>query len=134
MATRLLDNIYWDINFPPRKRAVTQIPNGGQMAISKDQWRQVVLPARNFTLIYPVGRYGRHEITVPYGTDEQAITTEDILTTIYEFYQEPFPLVDINRFGYEEPPYSQGDALDDLHHLQGLLKTAPDTYYLQLSS
>ena len=80
----LLRNIKWSVSEKPTPDLV------------KD-WTQVVLPGEDFKIIYPVGVPDPEEddlfqlvdLEIPYQAEGQPVTIVDLLTTIYEFYQEP---------------------------------------------
>lgn len=122
----LLDNIDWSIRTRPTPNLV-------------DDWTQVILPGRDFTIIYKIpipdpetgdDAYQLVDMQVPYAAEGQPVTIADLLTSIYEFYQEP---LDKKDPFYEPPQFTKrGDSMGDEHQFVGLEEVAPNTYNLEL--
>lgn len=97
MATHtLLDNITWNMEFPPRQDAQLVVRDETR-PIGLQVWKGVVFSPDNFTIIYPMAPYDEETVTINYETDGQAVSLLDLLTSIYEFYQEPLSQGDLNK-------------------------------------
>lgn len=142
MATQqnlgILENINWGIDRSPRLAKIQTAPGFIRNPQDKD-WRQVVLPSTSFTIIYPFARYDEIEQVIPYDTEGQPVTLLDLLTTIYEFYQEIIPPNELATLIQEDPEiYSDVvkriDAMYSLTFFEGLRSVGNNTYRLSLGS
>lgn len=129
----LLNEISWEIYEGPLDNA-TIFRGNDFIPLTEHQWQQVVLPGRDFRIIYPVTRYYEHTMTVVYEAQGQPVTTLDLLTSIYEFYQELLSDEDIINFELEDDAVTRLDGLDNLISFEGLTETSPNTYRLNLAS
>ncbi len=115
-------DISWNMEFPPRENAEfydeEDIENEGR-PLTLREWQRVVLPGRNFTIVYNLTPYREERARILYETDGQPVTLLDLLTSIYEFYQEPLSQQEVARYkqegyipeDYDEPINKRIDAL-----------------------
>lgn len=107
------------------------------------EWENIVLPGRDFTIIYKItvpptpedeeeigAEYSLADFPVLYQAEEQPIAVADLLTSIYEFYQEP--LLKTDPFYKAIKVTKRGQALFDEALFAGLEEVSPDTYAIQL--
>lgn len=96
MATQeIITDIYWNMEFPPRQKAQI-VRDEDARPVGLDRWKAVVMIGDNFNIIYPMTPYDEETMTVPYEAEGQPVTLLDLLTTIYDFYQEPLLQQDPN--------------------------------------
>lgn len=122
----LIQELEWNIRVPPTA------------ALTPD-WERVVLPGRNFTIIYKIAipdpetgddAYQLADMAVPYEADGQPVTVADLLSTIYDFYQEP---LDKNDPFYNPPEFERrNNPLGDEVELVSFEQVAPDKYEIGL--
>lgn len=136
MAEAALSDFDWDISVPPRE-GVKWIPKGKLADLSEFHWRGPYFGNKNFTITYPFGRYSEFDPIIPYDAEGKGISIEDMLTTIYEYYQEPIPPQELKMFreeGYEEPFNKRIDVMNNLVRFEGLTEIAPRDFVLNLGS
>ena len=140
MAAPLLTNLGWAIN-QPVERAKVAVGLTDSRSIRPEEWQQVILPGRNFSIMYPFGYQANYNINIPYDTEGQPITLLDLLSTIYDFYQES---VDIDEFGQvrdvNDKTYKKWDvvtrayAMRNLRYFESLTPLGNDVYRLNLAT
>lgn len=133
-----LPNLSWGIDFSPRRAKINVAPGFIRNPQDAD-WQQEILPGRNFSIIYPFARYEEINPTIPYEAEGQPVTLLDLLSTIYDFYQEPIPQNELNILIQEDPEiYSDAvkrlDAMFSLTFFEGLESVGNDVYRLKLGS
>ena len=135
MEKVILEDIYWDITLPPRQEA--RIIDIVILPIEEDTWRRVILPGNNFTIIYPLGIDYDISPIVPYEAEGTPVTLEDLLTTIYEYYQElilPDELRELTEdANYTKPFNHRYDAIKD-DWFRSLEQVSPNVYKLNLGN
>ena len=106
----LLDGIMWRVYEPIEEADL----HHGYNEIA---WDEVILPADNFIIEYLIvslnpddeeGAEVEKFLSIPYETDGQPVTVRDLMTTIYNFYQEP---VDPKDGPYGEEVVTKGDTI-----------------------
>lgn len=102
--------------------------------LSDELKNKIVLPGRNFSIIYPASRYGEKEIREYYNTGGQPLTTNDLLYTIYTFYQRPVTEEEIQKWDFPEDAETLAEAMEALVFFEGLDQISPDVYLLRLGS
>ena len=139
MEVPLLDNILWSINQPYMEaKIITE--QGDVRPITNQEWQQVILPGRNFTIVYPFAGYHELDQTIPYDAEGQPVTLLDLLATIYEFYQEPIPQGELTQLIKEEPAIYKANfnkrlaAMIRKVNLESLDRLGKDLYGLNLRS
>ena len=122
----LIENLGWNVRQEPTEE------------LTKN-WEEQVLPGHNFSIIYKVGipdpetgddAYQLVAMEVPYETEGQPLAVADLLTTIYNFYQEPLDRNDPLR---KPPRYTKrSDPIGDEVIFERLEEVAPNRYELTL--
>ena len=135
----LLVNISWEITQPPENAKLLLGPTMHKRPISEQDWQQVMLPGLDFSIFYPFARYGEFDTEIPYEAGGQPITLLDLLTTIYEFYQEPIPANELAQLLEDETTYTPDmtrriDAMLGLVFIESLTPVGNDGYQLNLAS
>ncbi len=134
-----MPTINWSIDVVPQRLKIYAGPQHMRNPQNKD-WQEEILPGRNFSIIYPFARYGEINPTIPYEAEGQPVTLLDLLTTIYEFYQEPIPINEKLILHEEDPDIytpdleKRIDAMFSLTFFEGIDRVGQDTYRLRLSS
>lgn len=133
MATNeIVTNVSWNMEFPPQEDARDE----RDRPLTQGRWLLRVLSADNFNIVYPITPYDEEKITVPYDPQGQPVTLLDLLTTIYEFYQEPLSQDDLNLLlihhepNEDEPLKTRLDALLGRTIFLSLDRDSPHTYRL----
>lgn len=114
-------DVSWNMELPPRENAEfydeEDIDNVGR-PLTLREWQRVVLPGRNFSIIYNLTPYREEKATILYETDGQPVTLLDLFASIYDFYQEPLSRQEAARYKQEgylpedyEPLEKRIDAL-----------------------
>lgn len=137
MDLNFVNGITFNLKDLPRDTAEVIVRDGDNSPVAEEMWKRVVLPGKNFSLVYTYPRYDEINPTIPYETDGIPVTLEDLFTTIYNFYQEPIPPEDreIIRGNYDqdaEPLIKRIDVMNNRDTFFGMTEVSPNTYSLKL--
>lgn len=120
----IFKEVVWMINIDPMDPdAGVSILDENDDAIEPPQefLEQQVLPGRNFSIIYPIDYELKRTMTVAYDPEGQPVTLLDLLTSIYQFYDEPL---------------GQGTRVDKMSgtiYFDDFVSVRPDVYRLKLT-
>lgn len=104
-----------------------------------EQRQEVILPAQPFTIRYPVDEETGYTYDVDYNPGTQAVTLDDLMHTIYNFYQQSYPMDIAEQLKrqdeiYHSPSETIVDAMGNHIYVERLLSIEPNLYQLSLSS
>jgi hypothetical protein len=129
-----LPNILWDLRHPPSKAKF----KSGKIP-SEEEWGKIILPATNFSLIYPLDTSPQNLeqactmtlMTVEYLTQGKPVTLRDLLESIFSFYQEPITPLERRNYNFPRTYRYKLDTLADATYLFNLIQVEENKYRLQ---
>ena len=126
----IIDRIDWDVTKMPTKAEITEVSrfqetprDRNYRSLTSEEWQRIVLPEADFVISYPDGSDPNFDyLPTSYETDGLPVTLLDLLTTIYNFYQEKIPGTEILRWSF----------LGDEKYIAEIRIIRPNTYRLNL--
>lgn len=130
-----MDRVSWKIyKHPTRANEFTREKETPFVPLSDKLKNTIVLPGRNFTIVYPAARNTDREIREYYDAGGEPLTVNDLLYTLYTFYQQPVTKDEIKKWEYPKDAKTLADGMEGLHFFEGLVEISPDVYGLELGS